>query len=151
MKTLPNSSRLALAAAVLTVLFTSACERRTASDATGTAPTESPAPATSGVSPAPAMPETAPAAPSAPTAPAMGDSKMPGTIIDDTVITTKVKTALLADSDIKGLDVNVDTSHGVVTLNGAVNNQTQIDRAGKIAGDTEGVASIVNKLTIKKQ
>lgn len=148
MKTLPNSSRLALAAAVLTVLFTSACERRAPSDATGTAPTESPAPATSGVSPAPAMPETAPAAP---TAPVVGDSKTPGTIIDDTVITTKVKTALLADSDIKGLDVNVDTSHGVVTLSGAVNNQTQIDRAGKIAGDTEGVASTINNLTIKKQ
>lgn len=148
MKILPNSSRLALAAAVLTVLFTSACERRAPSDTTGTAPTESPAPATSGVSPAPAMPETAPAPPAAPVA---GESKTPGTIIDDTVITTKVKTALLADSDIKGLDVNVDTSHGVVTLSGAVSNQTQIDRAGKIAGDTEGVASIINNLTIKKQ
>ena len=155
MKTLPNSSRLALAAAVLTVLFTSACERRAPDDATGTAPMESPAPATSGVSPAPAMPEDAPVmpetAPAAPAEPVAGDNKAPGVIIDDTVITTKVKTALLADSDIKGLDVNVDTSHGVVTLSGAVNNQTQIDRAGKIAGDTEGVASTINNLTIKKQ
>src|SRR3546814_3533320 len=35
------------------------------------------------------------------------------TAIDDTIITTKVKTALLADSDIKGLAIDVETSGGV--------------------------------------
>ena len=71
--------------------------------------------------------------------------------MDDTVITTKVKSALLADSDVKGLDVAVETSKGVVSLSGAVNNQTQIDRAAKIAGEVEGVHSVLNNLTIKKQ
>ncbi len=149
MKTLPNNSRVVLAAAVLTVLFATGCERRAATDpATGaTPPAESPA-----VTPAPAPsapPETVPAAP-APVAPADTSAQLPGSVVDDTVITTKVKTALLADSDVKGLDVNVDTSKGVVTLNGADTNQTQIDRAGKLATDVAGVKSVINNLTIKK-
>lgn len=151
MKTLPNNSRVVLAAAVLTVLFATGCERRATDTATGaTPPAQSPA-----TTPAPAPsapPETAPAAP-APVAPAdtsASNDQLPGSVVDDTVITTKVKTALLADSDIKGLDVNVDTVKAVVTLNGAVANQTQIDRAGKLATDVPGVKSVVNKLTIKK-
>lgn len=146
MKTLPNS-RLVLATAVLTVLFAAGCERR-APDATGTAPAESPA--STGVSPAPAVPAEATVT-TPPSEVVTGENKTAGTVIDDTVITTKVKTALLADSDIKGLDVNVDTANGVVTLNGAVNNQTQIDRAAKVTGDVSGVSSVVNNLTIKKQ
>jgi hyperosmotically inducible periplasmic protein len=149
MKTLPNHSRVVLAAAVLTVLFASGCERRTPTDTTG-APSGSPAAGVS--SPPAAAPEAAPASPSvAAPSDTAGASKTPGTIIDDTVITTKVKTALLADSDIKGLDVNVATSKGVVTLNGAVNNQAQIDRAAKIASGVEGVGSVANNLTIKKE
>ncbi len=151
MKTLPNNSRVVLAAAVLTVLFAAGCERRATDPATGsTPPAESPA-TTPGVSPS-APPETAPAAP-APVVPAdtsASNDQLPGSVVDDTVITTKVKTALLADSDVKGLDVNVDTSKAVVTLNGAVNNQTQIDRAGKLATDVPGVKSVINNLTIKK-
>jgi hyperosmotically inducible protein len=160
MKTLPNS-RLVLASAVLTVLFASGCERRTP-DAAGTAPADTPA-ATTGVTPAPTTPadptvstpgQTSAGDPSVSTpgqTTTGGDNKSAGTVIEDTVITTKVKTALMADSDIKGLDVNVDTAHGVVTLNGAVNNQTQIDRAAKVTGDVSGVSSVVNNLTIKKQ
>lgn len=144
-KTLPNNSKIAIGAALLAVLFASGCERRT----------EAPADTTSSSPSAPATtPETAPAAPSptmpADTTPAGEEGKSAGAVIDDTVITTKVKTALLADSDIKGLDVNVDTSQGVVTLKGEVANQTQIDRAGKIAGEVEGVKSVVNNLAIKK-
>ncbi len=153
MKTLPNNSRVVLAAAVLTVLFAAGCERRAATDpATGsTPPAESPV-----VTPTPtpsAPPETAPAAPT-PVAPAdstANNDQLPGSVVDDTVITTKVKTALLADSDVKGLDVNVDTVKAIVTLNGAVNNQTQIDRAGKLATEVPGVKSVINNLTIKKQ
>jgi hyperosmotically inducible protein len=86
--------------------------------------------------------------------PASGDTssngKSAGTVIDDTVVTTKVKTALLADSDIKGLAINVETSKGVVTLNGAVSNQTQIDRAVQVASGVQGVSSVTNNLTIKQ-
>lgn len=151
MKTLPNNSKAVIGATLLAVLFAAGCERRaTEAPASTDSTTTSPAPVT------PPPENTAPAAPSpSPTAP---ENPMPpsetgksaGAVIDDTVITTKVKTALLADSDIKGLDVNVDTAQGVVTLNGAVNNQTQIDRAAKIAGEVDGVKSVVNNLSIKK-
>lgn len=149
MKTLPNNFRVVLAATALTVLFAAGCERRAPEDTTGTAPIESPA--TEGVSPAPVMPETSPAAP-APitgTEPYADAAKSAGETVDDTVTTTKVKTALLADSDIKGLDVSVETEKNIVTLSGEVNNQTQIDRAVKLAGEVSGVASVVNHLTIK--
>ncbi|GGI53399.1 BON domain-containing protein [Oxalicibacterium solurbis] len=144
-KTLPNNSKIAIGAALLAVLFASGCERRTEAPADTMGSSSPAAPA--------ATPETAPAAPSpmpADTAPAGEESKSAGAVIDDTVITTKVKTALLADSDIKGLDVNVDTSQGVVTLKGEVSNQAQIDRAGKIAGEVADVKSVVNNLSIKK-
>ncbi len=151
MKTLPNNSRVVLAAAVLTVLFAAGCERRADTDPTtsSTPPAESPAMTPS------APPEIVPADP-APVTPAdvssaaTNNDQMAGSVIDDTVITTKVKTALLADSDVKGLDVNVDTVKRMVTLNGAVNNQTQIDRAGKLATDVAGVKSVTNNLTIIK-
>ncbi|HWU97462.1 MAG TPA: BON domain-containing protein [Oxalicibacterium sp.] len=148
MKTLPNNSKAVIGAAMLAVLFVAGCERRAAETPASTdSTTTSPAPTT--------PPEnTAPAAPSATVpenpVPPSEAGKSAGAVIDDTVVTTKVKTALLADSDIKGLDVNVDTAQGVVTLNGAVNNQTQIDRAAKIAGEVEGVKSVVNNLSIKK-
>ncbi|WP_175626374.1 MULTISPECIES: BON domain-containing protein [Oxalobacteraceae] len=152
MKTLSNNSKVAIAASLLTVLFAAGCERRTppeesSSTPTPTAPSESPAAA--GVTPPTPVPETAPAAPGAPADANAGKSA--GQIVDDTVITTKVKSALLADSDVKGLDVVVETSKGIVSLSGAVNNQTQIDRAAKITGEVEGVNSVLNNLTIKKQ
>lgn len=153
MKTLSNNSKLAIAASLMTILFAARCERRTPTEETSattptpTAPSE--APAAAGVTPPTPVPETAPAAPSVPADANSGKSA--GQIVDDTVITTKVKSALLADSDVKGLDVTVETSKGVVSLSGAVNNQTQIDRAAKITGDVEGVTSVLNNLTIKKQ
>lgn len=145
-KTLPNNSKVVIGAALLAVLFASGCERRTETPASTDSTTSSPAPSS-----APATPETTPAAPTPtnPTPPGE-ESKSAGAVIDDTVITTKVKTALLADSDIKGLEINVNTAQAVVTLNGEVANQTQIDRAVKIAGEVEGVKSVVNNLTIKK-
>jgi hyperosmotically inducible protein len=79
-----------------------------------------------------------------------GTGSTVGTVISDSVITTKVKTALLADSDIKGLDINVDTVKGEVKLSGAVNNQSQIERAEKIARNIDGVKGVQNKVTIKK-
>lgn len=153
MKTLSNNSKVAIAASLLTVLFAAGCERRAPTEETSgatptpTAPSE--APAAAGVTPPTPVPETT--APAAPVLPADAGAKSAGQIVDDTVVTTKVKSALLADSDVKGLDVVVETSKGIVSLSGAVNNQTQIDRAAKIAGSVEGVNSVLNNLTIKKQ
>jgi hyperosmotically inducible protein len=73
-----------------------------------------------------------------------------GNKLDDSVVTTKVKTALLADTSIKGLDITVNTSKGEVQLSGFVDNQGQMDRAVEVAHGIEGVTMVGNQLTIKK-
>jgi hyperosmotically inducible periplasmic protein len=74
-----------------------------------------------------------------------------GTQLNDTLVTTKVKTALLADSDIKGLDVKVETRDGVVQLSGFVDNQTQIDRAIAATRNVEGVRGVENNIGLKSE
>jgi hyperosmotically inducible protein len=73
-----------------------------------------------------------------------------GNKVDDAVITTKVKSALLADTSIKSLDIAVVTRKGEVQLSGFVNNQTQIDHAVAVARAIEGVSSVGNEMSIKK-
>jgi hyperosmotically inducible protein len=72
-----------------------------------------------------------------------------GTEIDDTVVTTKVKSALLADADIKSFDLKVETRKGAVQLSGFVDNQAQIDRAIAATQGVEGVKSVENGITLK--
>jgi len=73
-----------------------------------------------------------------------------GNTVDDGVVTTKVKSALLADPSIKSFDIAVVTSKGEVQLSGFVDNQAQIDLALALAGKVEGVARVDNELSIKK-
>jgi len=75
------------------------------------------------------------------------ESATMGQAFDDTTITTKVKTVLLADPDVKGLEVNVDTKNGIVTLTGLVDTQAQADKAASVAAQTQGVKSVNNNLT----
>ena len=65
-----------------------------------------------------------------------------GTAVEDSTITAKVKTALLADPDVKGLMIDVDTKDGVVTLKGTADKPANRDRAVAIAKDTGGVKSV---------
>ncbi len=67
----------------------------------------------------------------------------------DAMITGKVKTKLLADADVKGLMIDVDTKNGVVTLNGSADKAGNVDKAVSLARDTEGVKSVENKMTVK--
>lgn len=73
-----------------------------------------------------------------------------GVEIDDSVITTKVTSALMSDEAIKSMDVKVETRKGEVLLSGFADNQTQIDRSGAIAEAVEGVKKIDNKLVLKE-
>jgi hyperosmotically inducible periplasmic protein len=72
-----------------------------------------------------------------------------GTELDDSVITTRVKAALLADADIKSFDFKVETRKGEVQLSGFVESQAQLDRAGVVARAVDGVKSIDSKVTMK--
>ena len=73
-----------------------------------------------------------------------------GTEIDDSVVTTRVKTALLDHIDIKGFDIQVETRKGEVMLSGFVANQGQVDQAMTVTKGIEGVKSVANKLSLKE-
>jgi hyperosmotically inducible protein len=72
-----------------------------------------------------------------------------GDAIEDGVITTKIKAALLTDPDVKGSQVGVDTRQGVVTLTGTVSTASGLERANRIARDTEGVKSVDSQVVVK--
>lgn len=72
-----------------------------------------------------------------------------GNALDDTLITTKVKTALVSDQGAHGADTSVQTRKGQVVLSGFVDNQTQKDRQAELARQVAGVQSVDNKLMIK--
>jgi hyperosmotically inducible protein len=69
-----------------------------------------------------------------------------GAAVDDSVITTKVKTALLAEPEINGRDISVTVTGGQVTLSGVVP-APQIMRAEAVVRSVEGVNEVVNQLT----
>jgi len=73
-----------------------------------------------------------------------------GNKVDDSIVTTQVKAALLGDASIKSLDIAVVTRQGVVQLSGFVNNQSQIDQAIKVVHSIAGVSSVSNEMSIKK-
>jgi hyperosmotically inducible protein len=72
-----------------------------------------------------------------------------GDAIGDAAITAKVKTAYLADTDVKGLRIDVDTKDGVVTLTGMLDRRAQVEKAEAIARRIEGVKSVESRLTAK--
>lgn len=69
--------------------------------------------------------------------------------INDTMVTTSVKSALLADDQVKGLEIKVETQSGQVALSGFVDSQSQIDRAVTVARGVDGVKDVQNGLTLK--
>jgi hyperosmotically inducible protein len=73
-----------------------------------------------------------------------------GDAVDDGIITTRVKTALLADPNVKSLDLNVATRKGEVQLSGFVDSQSQIDEAIAVAGKVVGVTRVESELSIKR-
>jgi osmotically-inducible protein OsmY len=73
-----------------------------------------------------------------------------GANVADADVSTNVKTALLREERLKGLDIQVVTLKGDVRLIGVVDNQAQIDEVIKVARAADGVHAIHNELTIKK-
>ena len=72
-----------------------------------------------------------------------------GEYVDDSVITTKVKSLLAADDFLKSFQIGVETYKGTVQLSGFVNSQKAIDKAVEIAHSVNGVKSIKNNLIVK--
>jgi osmotically-inducible protein OsmY len=74
--------------------------------------------------------------------------KTVGEAIDDTTITTRVKTAMLNDPAVGGLRIDVDTYKGAVTLSGRVKSPAERDQAIAIARRTGGVTEVKDALQV---
>jgi osmotically-inducible protein OsmY len=72
-----------------------------------------------------------------------------GEYVDDSVITTKVKSLIAADDFLKSFQISVETYKGIVQLSGFVNSQNLVDKAGQIARSVKGVRSVKNNLIVK--
>lgn len=76
-------------------------------------------------------------------------SESAGGYVDDTTITTKVKSAILMDSSLKVMQINVETFKGVVQLSGFVNSAQSAAKAAEVARGVKGVVSVKNDLIVK--
>ena len=74
-----------------------------------------------------------------------------GGAVSDAALTTKIKAKLVAEDNLSALDINVDSSGGVVTLSGMVDNEAQVDLAEKVVQDLDGVKAVHNKLEVKTE
>ena len=74
--------------------------------------------------------------------------KTVGEAIDDTTITTRVKTAMLNDPAVGGLRIDVDTFKGVVTLSGRVKSQTEREQAVGLARGIDGVTEVKDAMQV---
>ena len=72
-----------------------------------------------------------------------------GEYVDDSVITTKVKSLLAADDFLKSFQISVETYKGTVQLSGFVGSEKAVDKAGQIARSVKGVTSVKNDLIVK--
>ena len=77
------------------------------------------------------------------------DPRSAGEMIDDGVITAKVKAKLVEEPHIRAFNVDVDTLGGEVTLSGYVASEEQAERAMTLAAGVHGVAKVVSQLKIK--
>ena len=69
--------------------------------------------------------------------------------VSDSVLTTKVKSAMLRESSLKSTEIGVETYKGTVQLSGFVGSNAEIHKAGDVARGVEGVMSVKNDLRLK--
>ncbi|QBQ55682.1 BON domain-containing protein [Nitrosococcus wardiae] len=72
-----------------------------------------------------------------------------GEYVSDAWITSKVKSALIADPQVSGFDIQVETYRGIVQLSGFVDTREQSREAEDVARSIEGVRDVENRITVK--
>jgi len=72
-----------------------------------------------------------------------------GEYIDDTVITTKVKTAIFNEPSLKSMEINVETFKGRVQLSGFVSTLSNASTAVNVARGVSGVTSVADDMRLK--
>lgn len=76
-------------------------------------------------------------------------SESTGEYFDDSMVTTKIKTAFLGDSRLKMMDITVETFKGAVQLSGFVDSKAVAERAVQVARTVKGVKVVNNSLVVK--
>jgi osmotically-inducible protein OsmY len=71
-----------------------------------------------------------------------------GKAVDDAALTAKVKSALVAEPNLKSMTINVDTMGGVVTLKGTTDSPENRQKAEQVASAVEGVRTVKNELVV---
>jgi len=69
--------------------------------------------------------------------------------VDDSVITAKVRAALVAEPDLKSTEINVETVKGTVTLSGVVRSKENMEKAVKVTRGVKGVHRINNDMRVQ--
>jgi osmotically-inducible protein OsmY len=72
-----------------------------------------------------------------------------GAYVDDSVITTKVKSEMTTDNDVKAHNINVKTNRGVVTLTGTAATMQESNKAAALARGVTGVKSVENDIRVQ--
>lgn len=72
-----------------------------------------------------------------------------GGYFDDSVITTKVKTALIGEKNLNSTQISVETFKGKVQLSGFVSSQADANRAIETARKVTGVKGVINSMVIR--
>lgn len=75
--------------------------------------------------------------------------KSTGEYVDDAVVVTKVKAALVKSERVDALEVNVDAYKGDVVLSGFVDSRAEATEAARVATRIAGVKRVDNKLELK--
>src|SRR5688572_2540764 len=73
-----------------------------------------------------------------------------GKLLEESKLTTKIKSKMALDDTIDASDVNVDTAGSVVTLRGSVANRKTHQRVLQLARETADVTSVVDKLSVRE-
>lgn len=77
------------------------------------------------------------------------DQQTAGAYVDDTVITTQIKSRMLNDKDVSGTSISVETLNGTVMLSGFAKNSMERNAAEKIARDVNGVKMVKNEVVVR--
>jgi osmotically-inducible protein OsmY len=72
-----------------------------------------------------------------------------GEVVDDSLITAKVKTAFVSDKEVNAMNIGVETKRGVVELTGA-GSATEKSRAAQLAQNVAGVKAVRNKISVQQ-
>jgi osmotically-inducible protein OsmY len=78
-----------------------------------------------------------------------GTGEKTGAYVDDAWITSKVKSKMVADHDVKAHNINVDTDRGVVTLTGTAESWQEANKAADIARGIKGVTAVENDIRVQ--